>query len=125
VAELLIAMAPLLALAALALTAIFVPLQLVAGFALSLLAVGALIGLPSGLVYHLVLRRELRRLGSLPRGWYWHPQRYHDSLQPAAQRRMRPWFLLGAGGFGLILIGFALSVLALAMWFRSGGALGT
>jgi len=122
VLELLIAMAPLILLSALAVTAIFVPLQVVAAFALSLMAVGFLLGVPSGLAYHWVLRRELLRVGSLPPGWYWHPQHHHGGLSPNAIKRLRPWFLVGAGGFGLIILGFALAVLALAMWFRAGGA---
>lgn len=122
--ELLIALVPLLLLAGLALTALYVPLPLIGSFALSLMAVGFLFGVPAGLVFHLVLRRELLRVGALPRGWYWHPQRHTGPLQPAALRRIRPWFLLGAGGFVLIIAGFALSVLALALWFRAGGALG-
>ena len=33
---------------------------------------------------------------------------------------MRRWFLLGAAGFALILLGFLLSVLTLLLWFRAG-----
>jgi hypothetical protein len=120
-AELIVALAPLLLLALLALTAMFVPLSVLASFALSLMAFGFVVGLPAGLGYHIVLRRELLRVGPLPRGWYWSPQTHHALLEGPAVRRLRPWFVVGAGGFLLIIVGFALAALALALWFRSGG----
>jgi hypothetical protein len=120
-AELIVALAPLILLAGLALTAIFVPLQVLAGFALALMAVGFVLGMPAGLGYHVVLRRELLRVGPLPHRWYWSPQSHHHLLDASALGRLRPWFVVGAGGFLLIIIGFALAALALALWFRAGG----
>jgi len=122
-AELIVALAPLILLVGLALTAIFVPLQVLASFALALMALGFVLGMPAGLGYHVVLRRELLLVGALPRGWYWRPQKHHRLLDLPAQRRLRPWFVVGAGGFLLIVVGFALAALALALWFRTGGGL--
>lgn len=122
-AELIVALAPLLLLVGLALTATFVPLSALASFSLALMAFGFVVGLPAGLGYHIVLRRELLRVGPLPRGWYWNPQTHHASLDGQAVGRLRPWFVVGAGGFLLIIVGFALAALALALWFRSGGGL--
>src|SRR4051794_14130505 len=104
-AELIVALAPLMLLAGVALTAIFVPLEVLASFALALMAFGFLLGMPAGLGYHVVLRRELLRVGALPRGWYWRPQSHHPLLDASALRRLRPWFVVGAGGFLLIIVG--------------------
>jgi hypothetical protein len=120
-AELIVALAPLVLLAGLALIAMFVPLQVLTGFALALMAVGFVLGMPAGLGYHVVLRRELLRVGPLPRRWYWSPQAQHHLLDASALRRLRPWFVVGAAGFLVIIVGFALAVLALALWFRTGG----
>lgn len=121
-AELIIALAPLLVLAGIALLATLVPLAWIVSGSLALMVLGFVFGVPSGVYYHVLLRRELLRVGPLPKGWYWQPQRYHNALEPLAVGRLRPWFLLGAAGFGLIIFGFALAVLALALWFRTGGA---
>lgn len=121
-AELIIALAPLLVLIGIAVVATLVPLAWIASFSLALMLLGFAIGMPSGAYYHVLLRRELHRRGPIPKGWYWRPQQYHHTLEPDASSRLRPWFLLGAAGFGLIILGFALAVLALALWFRAGGA---
>ncbi len=122
-AELLIALGPLFALAALAALAMAAPFAWIAGAALALMAAGTLFGLPSGLGYHVLLRRELLRAGALPAGWYWQPQRHHRSLDHAALRRLRPWFLVGAFGFVAIVAGALLAVTALALWFRGASAM--
>jgi hypothetical protein len=118
-AELLVALAPLLALFALALLALFVPFQLLAGVALALMAVGFVLGVPTGLYYHVLLRRELKARGALPNGWYWRPQEHQRALDTGAVRRLRPWFIAGGLGFLLIMTGFALSVTSLVLWFRA------
>jgi ABC-type multidrug transport system permease subunit len=117
-AEMLIAVAPLLGLAALALVGVFVPLKLIASAAISLMGVGLLFGVPCGIYYHLLLRRALILRGSLPRGWYWNPARYHAELDDATERGLRPWIISGALGFGLIMLGLLLAITALVLWFR-------
>src|SRR6185312_3271710 len=111
--ELVIAAAPLALLAVVALVAIYVPLIWLAGAALSLMAVGFAFGVPSGLYYHVLLRRALLRRGELPKGWYWSPQTHHEALNDAERTQVRLWFVLGAAGFALIVFGFLLSVLTL------------
>ncbi|MDB4972485.1 MAG: hypothetical protein JWN48_826 [Myxococcaceae bacterium] len=123
-AELSIALAPLLALALLVLVATFVPLSWIGSFSLSLMVIGFVFGLPSGLYYHVLLRRELTRDGqTAPAGWYWHPQRLHERVAPEQRQNLQRWFLLGAAGFGLIVLGFLLSVLTLMLWLRAGNSL--
>ncbi|MET0340569.1 MAG: hypothetical protein ABW252_06185 [Polyangiales bacterium] len=118
-AELGIALMPLVLLAGFALTAMLVPAPVLAGVALGLIALGFVVGVPSGLVYHVLLRRALLHRGALPRGWYWAPQRHHGALDEAGVRSLRPWFLTGALGFGLIVLGFLIAVAALLLWFRA------
>jgi hypothetical protein len=122
--ELVIVVAPLLLLGGIALLAHYVPLSLLAGASFALVALGTVFGVPSGIYYHVVLRRELLRLGPLPARWLWHPQRHHEQLAPAAYRRVRLWFVLGGLGFLVIVSGALLGILALALWFRAGRASG-
>ena len=116
--ELLIALLPIVLVAGLALLAIFIPLKALAASSLALMALGLVAGVPSGLLYHVLLRRELLQQGALPSDWYWHPQRYHAGLGRVASARLRPWFLAGALGFLMIVLGFVLAVTTLALWFR-------
>jgi hypothetical protein len=120
--ELVVALAPLVLLALLALLVGYVPLSYIAGASVIMVVVGSLFGLPCGIWYHVVLRRELLRGGPLPKGWLWHPVQHHERLDRAGRARIRPWFLLGALGFGVIVGGALLGVLALALWYRAGGA---
>ena len=122
-AELLVALAPLLVLAGLALVALFVPVEALAVGALALMAVGLVLGLPTGLYYHVLLRRELTAHGPAPAGWYWRPQKHHSELAPPARRRLMPWFWLGALGFLLICTGFCFAVTALMVHLRTERAM--
>lgn len=120
--ELLIVLGGLGVLSGLALLLIFVqPLALALG-SLAVMVLGLAFGLPAGIYYHMVLRREILRQGALPRGWYWHPLSLHAELEPAAWARVRPWFLLGALGFLLIVTGAC--VAALAMFVTNHGHAG-
>ena len=69
------------------------------------IAVGGLLGMPAGLYYHVVLYRHLQQLGGAPRGWYWHPTRYHRQLNREQLAEVRLWFVLGGAGFGLMMLG--------------------
>lgn len=83
----------------------------------ALSAVGCLVGVPCGALYHLVLRRELLREGPLPSGWLWHPTRHHGQLAATGRARIWPWFVLGALGFLLVMLGASLATLTLATHF--------
>lgn len=119
--ELGIALAPIVLLALVSVLASFVPTAYLAIASLALVGVGSLFGLPCGLWYHVVLRRELLARGPLPRGWLWQPTRHHGQLDDAARARVRLWFVLGGAGFLLIVTGALIGVLALALWYRAGG----
>ena len=66
---------------------------------------GILFSLPSGLVYHLRLRRTLLQQGALPPRWWLYPTRLHARI-PEDRRRwvLRP-FLGGAIGMGVCIVG--------------------
>jgi hypothetical protein len=81
-------------------------------------ALGCLLGIPGGIAYHVVLRRELLKRGALQRGWILRPIQQHAHLDDAALARIRPWFTSGALGFGLIMTGLALMTLTLLTHFR-------
>jgi len=114
VAELLIVMASVGSLAGLALLVLFMPWQMLIGLAIGAMALGVFAGIPAGLYYHVTLRRELVRLGKLEQRWWWRPHDYHQHLDAAARRRVMPWWFVGAGGFAVIVLGFALTLLAVA-----------
>ena len=69
------------------------------------LALGLLIGIPTGWWYHVVLYRALSARMALPRRWWQRPVELHPLLQPDEFRRVRPWFVAGALGFVLCFTG--------------------
>jgi hypothetical protein len=73
---------------------------------------GLIGGGAAGLVYHLTLRSALARLGASTRGWVWSPVSRHALLDEPAQRRVLPWFRLGAAGFVLCLAGIGMVTVA-------------
>jgi hypothetical protein len=76
-------------------------------------ALGAGFGIPTGFVYHLLLRRALIATGELERGWFWRPLQFNRRLEPAARRRVMPWCYAGAAGFFGIVCGQACLVVAI------------
>jgi hypothetical protein len=109
VLEALIALGVFTALGGLVLLTLMPPLTL-AWVSVGLTLAGFFVGVPTGVYYHVVLRRELSVLGTLPHGWYWHPTRYHAQLEESALGRVKPWFFVGAFGFLLTVTGFVIGV---------------
>ena len=113
--ELLLCLAALLAMTALALAPW--PLLVQAGALLAVLGLG--VGLPTGVAYHLQLRRELERCGHLVARWWLHPTAHHRHLDDQGQRAIRKMFRLGGGGCGVVFLGCLVVVIGV---LRSGGA---
>jgi hypothetical protein len=111
--EILIVLGGVLGLAALALLALTVSPLTLAYLCFGTLVVGFAVGVPAGSYYHLLLRRELLRVGELPRDWYIRPFSYHELLDDDALSRLRPWWSLGGFGFLLIVLALALSTVVL------------
>jgi hypothetical protein len=82
------------------------------------MGLGVLLGVPGGLGYHIVLRRELIRVSALTPGWIWRPVSFHAVLDERGMGRVRPWFLAGAYGFLLIMAGGALLLVTVLTHFR-------
>jgi hypothetical protein len=82
------------------------------------IGLGIALGIPGGVVYHVLLRRELLRLTALAPGWIWRPTSFHGALDEPGIARIRPWFLVGGSGFGLIVLGTSLLVVTMVTHFR-------
>lgn len=79
---------------------------------------GLALGVPTGVQYHLVLRRGLKASGALPKRWWLNPTALHKLLSPLALRSLQPWFSLGALGFVLAMIGCVVLSVAVIIAFR-------
>jgi hypothetical protein len=78
---------------------------LAAGF--WLVVAGLVFGLPTGLLYHIELRRSLVAIGRLPRRWWLHPIALHPLLPPEDTFRVMAWCRLGAFGCAVAFVGCA------------------
>ena len=66
---------------------------------------GALLGIPAGVVYHARLWRSLRAEQHGTEGFWLRPHTLHDKLSEAQLRPIQAWFAAGVVGFVLTLIG--------------------
>lgn len=74
-------------------------------------AAGLLVGVPTGVVYHLRLARALARRGRLPPRWWLRPTALHGELEARDGPRVLPWCAAGAAGF-LVVVAGLLSIVA-------------
>jgi hypothetical protein len=77
-------------------------------------------GVPTGLVYHVELRRALAVRGELPRRWWLRPIALHPLLPPESSFRVLTWCRLGALGCAVAFLGcavFALGAFRLLLMF--------
>lgn len=86
--------------------------QFVVGSGMAL--VGLVGGGAAGIVYHLALRKALRRMGASTRGWLWSPVACHRLLDEQGRGEVLPWFRTGATGFFVCLAGIAMVAVAIA-----------
>lgn len=71
-----------------------------------LIGLGALVGVPTGVLYHVRLYQALHPLGLLPLRWYWNPVEFHDLLLDGPEReRVLRWFWVAATGFLIVALG--------------------
>ncbi len=73
---------------------------------------GMLLGVPTGLWYHVRLRACLAPRGELPERWWLRPAALHGRLRPDERDGVLVWFYIGGAGFascvlgcGLVLVG--------------------
>jgi hypothetical protein len=109
--EIAIAFGFLLAFGALAAALAVAPAALlVAGFWTA--TVGLAFGVPTGVLYHVALRRSLLAVRALPERWWWTPTALHDAIPAADRRWVLGWCYAGALGFLVTVFGCALVALA-------------
>jgi hypothetical protein len=87
--------------------------DLLLGAGAGVLALGLIVGVAAGVVYHVVLFRALSPLGVLRPGWWWRPTSLHVHLSSTLRRRVLPWFYAGAAGFFVALAGCAVVLAAI------------
>jgi hypothetical protein len=66
---------------------------------------GAVFGVPAGLVYHAQLWQALRRNDKSTAGIWLRPMRLHDQLPEHELRSIQVWFAIGAIGFVATIVG--------------------
>jgi hypothetical protein len=93
-----------------ALLAIAPATLLVGGFWIAL--AGLAFGVPTGLLYHVALRRSLLATGTLPDRWWWSPTALHDAIPDGDRRWVLGWCYAGALGFLVTVAGCALVAIA-------------
>jgi hypothetical protein len=105
------------ALSALALLAPHVPIEpiLVAGTGCTVF--GLVLGVPTGLWYHVKLRAALLQAGRLPERWWIHPVSLHGDIPPERQATVLLWFYIGGVGFGFTMLGCLAVALAVLFSF--------
>src|SRR5512139_144782 len=85
---------------------------LIIGFWLVVAGLG--FGVPTGLLYHVTLRRSLLAADALPERWWWSPTTLHDAIPDGHRAWVLGWCYAGAAGFLVTVLGCAL--VALAAW---------
>ena len=113
--ELLLVLASLVGLCVIALITVVVTPQIMIELGLWVLAVGLLVGIPTGLWYHVILYRQLALRTTLPPRWWRAPVELHPLLTPQEFRRVKPWFVAGAAGFLLCCIGGVAAIVGLVV----------
>ena|SRR5205085_12664411 len=79
--------------------------DLVLTIGIVLLVGGLLEGVPTGLWYHVVLRRMIAAKGPVPPRWWLNPSKLHPALTAEEHRRVRFWFALGGLGYLIAVAG--------------------
>ena len=111
--ELLLVLASVVGFAVIALITVAITPQIMIELGLWALAGGLLVGIPTGVWYHVVLYRQLAPRMTLPPRWWRAPVELHSQLTPFEFRRVRPWFLAGAVGFLLCCVGGVAAIIGL------------
>lgn len=81
---------------------------------------GAAVGVPSGVAYHVALHRALSPRGELPSGWLLRPLELHPRLRPDERPLVLSLCYLGAAGFVAICVGIAIVGCALFLAVSGG-----
>jgi hypothetical protein len=88
------------------------------GLGAMVILAGFALGIPTGLWYHVELRRALLGAGALPARWWLHPTRLHPAIPEEARARVLGWCAAGALGWlvsvaGCVVFGLGAAKIAL------------
>ena len=78
-------------------------------------AAGMILGVPTGVVYHIQLYRALSRRAALPEGWIWRPIQLNAVLTSDERRWVMPWCVVGGFGFLLVAVGLVMIITAIVV----------
>src|SRR5262245_59755595 len=78
------------------------------GLGIGLIALGMLIGVPTGFWFHVVLYRVMREKHIVQPRWWLRPIGIFEALSADDRRRVAPWMYAGGAGFVIALVGCAL-----------------
>lgn len=70
-----------------------------------LIFVGMLVGVPTGVVYHVLLYRSLEPRGELPSGWYWSAIKFNKLLLETERDTVMPWVYVSGLFFFVVVLG--------------------
>ncbi len=112
--EILVVLCVFLAMAGWVLTTAALTVETVLTAGLWLVLGGLTFGVPTGLVYHLALRRSLLRQGELPARWWLRPTQLNDLVPEVDRRLVLGFCYAGAAGFLVTLLGCF--VVAIGAW---------
>jgi hypothetical protein len=70
-----------------------------------MIVLGLLVGVPTGVMWHVRLYQVLSPLGRLEPGWLWSPIGYNEQLPEENRREVLAWCYVGGLGFGVFLLG--------------------
>jgi len=115
VTEALLVVAGVLVLGAIGWLGPLIPLEWIALAGVWCIALGMLLGVPTGLWYHVRLYAALRRHGPVPPLWWLRPHGLHGQLEADQRPGVLRWFYLGGAGFGLTAAGCGLVMVALVI----------
>ena len=78
---------------------------------------GFLMGVPTGVMYHVRLYQALKPRDALDKKWIWGPIAHNDRLTDEEKSRVLPWCYAGAVGFGFIILGFIVAAAGIVRGF--------
>ncbi len=80
---------------------------------LGAIGIGMALSVPTGWQYHVKLARTVGVRGELPPRWWWNPTAHHHKMTAEDRQAVMPWFVAGALGFALAMVGCGVGLTAL------------